>query len=71
MRQKYTRVNILLCANLLGVSKWRMRTQIHTGVYLHMGKFTPGSDQTQILFYKYTRVNLLFCPIRTQSKIYP
>ena len=35
---------------LLGVSKWRMRTQIHTGVYLHMGKFTPGSDQMQILF---------------------
>ena len=35
---------------LLGVSKWRMRTQIHTGVYLHMGKFTSGSDQMQILF---------------------
>ena len=27
-----------------------MRTQIHTGVYLYMGKFTPGSDQMQILF---------------------
>ena len=27
-----------------------MRTQIHTGEYLHMGKFTPGSDQMQILF---------------------
>ena len=24
-----------------------MRMQIHTGVYLHMGKFTPGSDQMQ------------------------
>ena len=24
--------------------------QIHNGVYLHMGKFTPGSDQMQILF---------------------
>ena len=35
---------------LLGVSKWRTRTQILTGVYLHMGKFTPGSDQMQILF---------------------
>ena len=41
MRQKYTRVNIIL----FRVSKWCMRTQIHTGVYLHMGKFTPGSDQ--------------------------
>ena len=27
-----------------------MQTQIHTGVYLHMGKFTPGSDQMQNLF---------------------
>ena len=27
-----------------------MRTQIHTGLYLHMGKFTPGFDQMQILF---------------------
>ena len=35
---------------LLRVSKWRMRTQTHTRVYLHMGKFTPGSDQMQILF---------------------
>ena len=55
---------------LLGVSKWRMRTQIHTGVYLHMGKFTPGSDQMQILFLQ-IRVNLLLCPMRMQSKIYP
>ena len=50
MCQKYTRVNILRCANFTRVSKWRMRTQIHTGVYLHMGKFTPGFDQMQILF---------------------
>ena len=28
----------------------QLRTQIHTGVYLHVGKFTPGSDQMQILF---------------------
>ena len=49
-----------------------MRTQIHTGVYLHMGKFTPGSEQMYILFsQKYTRVNLPFCPMRTKSKIYP
>ena len=47
-----------------------MRMQIHTGVYLHMGKFTLGSDQMQILFLQ-IRVNLLLCPMRTQSKIYP
>ena len=50
MRQKYTHVNILRCANFTRGSKWRMRTQIHTGVYLLMGKFTPGSDQMQNLF---------------------
>ena len=33
-----------------GVRPWGMRRQIHTGVYLHMGKFTPGSDQMQIFF---------------------
>ena len=43
---KYTPV----CKFYSGVSKWRMPTQIHTGVYLHMGKFTPGSDQMQFLF---------------------
>ena len=69
MRQKYTRVNILWCANFTRGKEWCMRMQIHTRVYLHMGKFTPGSDQMQILFLQ-IRVNLLFCPMRTQSKIY-
>ena len=34
-----------------------------------MGKFTPGSDQMQSLFF--TNLNLRLCPMRTQSKIYP
>ena len=51
MRQKYTRVNILQCANFTrGEQMAHANTNIHTGVYLHMGKFTPGSDQMHILF---------------------
>ena len=30
-----------------------------------------GLTRFKFYFYKYTRVNLLFCPMRTQSKIYP
>ena len=38
----------------------------YTGVYLHMGKFTPGSDQMQILF-----LQIHMCKFTiTQSKIY-
>ena len=48
-----------------------MRTQIHTRVYSHMGKFTPGSDQMQILFLQIHTCKFTFCPMRTPSKIYP
>ena len=40
-----------------------MRTQLHSVVYLHMGKFSPGSDQMHILvlqIHTTGRVNLLF-----------
>ena len=52
MRQKYTRVNIVRCANLtLGNQIAHANAQTkHTGVNLQMGKFTTGSDKMKILF---------------------
>ena len=50
MHQKYTRVNILRCANFTrGKKMARVNANTHRSI-LHMGKFTPGSDQMQILF---------------------
>ena len=46
MRQKYTGVNILWCENFT-----QGKQMAHAiALYLHMGKFTPWSDQMQILF---------------------
>ena len=40
----------------------RMRTQIHTGVNLHMCKLTPGFDQMSMYFNFYIRMYFkIFC----------
>ena len=47
-----------------------MRTQIHTGVYLHMGKFTPVSDQMQILFLQIHTYIYIFIAIAQDESIF-
>ena len=50
MRQKYTRVNILRCANFTrGKQMAHANANTHPSIF-NMGKFTPGSDQMQIYF---------------------
>ena len=50
MRLKYTRVNILRCANFTrGKQMTHSNANTHRSIFTY-GKFTPGSDQMQILF---------------------
>ena len=50
MRQKYTRVNILRCANFTqGKQMAHANANTLRSIFTY-GKFTPGSDQMRILF---------------------